>query len=76
MQLANEGKGYISIYGLKVRPHVMLLQSLGRSWAISPRALSLLISHLLYHEFKSGGVAPIIAGLERSGAPLLCTQGA
>lgn len=50
-------------------------QSLGKSSAISPRALSLLVSHMLFYELRGGGAAPIIAGLEWDSTPTLCTQG-
>ncbi|KAM3577118.1 hypothetical protein VYU27_001036 [Nannochloropsis oceanica] len=44
------------------------------STAISPKALSLLVSHLLYFKFRGSGTAPIIAGLDQDGTSVLCTQ--
>jgi hypothetical protein len=53
-----------------------LPQALGEtSTAISPKALSLLVSHLLYFKFRGSGTAPIVAGLDQDGTPVLCTQG-
>lgn len=53
-----------------------LPQALGEtSTAISPKALSLLVSHLLYFKFRGSGTAPIIAGLDQDGTSVLCTQG-
>ncbi len=53
-----------------------LPQALGEtSTAISPKALSLLVSHLLYFKFRGSGTAPIVAGLDHDGTPVLCTQG-
>ncbi|TFJ83959.1 hypothetical protein NSK_005054 [Nannochloropsis salina CCMP1776] len=42
--------------------------------AITPKALSLLVSHMLYYRFRGSGTAPIVAGLEADGTPVLCTQ--
>lgn len=51
-------------------------QSLGETaTAISPKALALLVSHLLYFRFRGAGTAPIIAGLDEGDEPVLCTQG-
>jgi hypothetical protein len=57
-------------------PLPSLPQALGEtSTAISPKALSLLVSHLLYFKFRGSGTAPIVAGLDQDGTPVLCTQG-
>jgi 20S proteasome alpha/beta subunit len=51
-------------------------QSLGETaTAIGPKALALLVSHLLYFRFRGAGAAPIIAGLDEEDNPVLCTQG-
>lgn len=55
---------------------IMTTQSLGEaSTALSPKAVALLVSHLLYFKFKGAGTAPILAGLDDADEPVLCTQG-
>src|SRR6056297_1436192 len=56
--------------------HLCSWQALGEcATTITPKALSLLVSHMLYYRFRGSGTAPIVAGLEADGTPVLCTQG-